>query len=304
MKNKELTSEEVMKYDPMVKQLLRKHVLNYWGGKYTSFSKDAKYDVTLRRLGQSPEDLMQYGRIEVINQLRWYRAHGDPNKAKESTMVYFWLRNKFQSLSKSYSSAKRGGKIFNLEKEKEVIDNILNQLEKEDSLAGAWDIIQNELKGASTETKGLVRRNLCRRKWFVSNIKSVDDVSEKLRTTLRNICVTTHTSFEKIQDFAVDLKKIEFSPEDYVMAFEAVQQKVEQNKRLSKNKQFLMMKLARERGIKTQNALAKKIGMRPEKLSQILHSKAPKNEATKKQIQALEAFFKTNIEDLRKVVTK
>jgi hypothetical protein len=114
MKNKDrkLTNEDIVKYDPMVEMYLRDSVLKNWNEASTAKSKG---DIPLGNSGMTMNDIRQHLRAEVCVALYNY----DPNyrtktgaSVKESTFVYNHLYFRIGQLLKKLTKRRNGYGIW------------------------------------------------------------------------------------------------------------------------------------------------------------------------------------------------
>ncbi len=101
---KQISSEEVRQYVPLVESYLRKHVQKNWNEADTSISNN-KDEVSLGNSGWTMADIRQYLMGEVFIALRNYK----PNmNTKESTFVYGHLSKRVGSLMKKLTRPSKG----------------------------------------------------------------------------------------------------------------------------------------------------------------------------------------------------
>lgn len=120
--SKQVTSEQVSQYVPLVESYLRKHVQKNWNEASTS-TKDNNDEVSLGNSGWSMADIRQYLLGEVFIALKNY----DPNKnTKESTFVYGHLSKRVGSLMKKLTKRSKGYGMWssNLEQVLGEIDTV------------------------------------------------------------------------------------------------------------------------------------------------------------------------------------
>lgn len=122
MEKRQVTSEMVVQYVPLVESYLRKHVKKNWNEADTS-TKDGRDEVGLGNSGWTMADVRQYLMGEVFIALRNY----DPTKnTKESTFVYGHLSKRVGSLMKKLTKHSKGYGIWssNLEQVLGEIDRV------------------------------------------------------------------------------------------------------------------------------------------------------------------------------------
>lgn len=122
MEKRQVTSEQVLQYVPLVESYLRNHVKKNWNEADTS-TKDSRDEVGLGNSGWTMADIRQYLMGEVFIALRNY----NPDKnTKESTFVYGHLSKRVGSLMKKLTKSSKGYGIWssNLEQVLGEIDKV------------------------------------------------------------------------------------------------------------------------------------------------------------------------------------
>lgn len=108
MEKRQVSSEMVLQYVPLVESYLRKSVKKNWNEADTS-TKDSRDEVGLGNSGWTMADIRQYLMGEVFIALRNY----DPTKnTKESTFVYGHLSKRVGSLMKKLTKHSKGYGIW------------------------------------------------------------------------------------------------------------------------------------------------------------------------------------------------
>lgn len=108
MEKRQVTSEMVLQYVPLVESYLRKHVQKNWNEAETSTNHN-KDEISLGNSGWTMADIRQYLMGEVFIALRNY----DPNmNTKESTFVYGHLSKRVGSLMKKLTKHSKGYGIW------------------------------------------------------------------------------------------------------------------------------------------------------------------------------------------------
>jgi hypothetical protein len=304
LKHVQVTSEEIAKYDPMIRRLAYTQLLKYWA--HGIKVDDQNCNISIGRFGMGLEDLMQFGRLQVLNQLRWYKTYGrktGKKTAKETTMVYNHLSNKFQSLSKTYSNAKHGGQVVSVKEQKKLLDLFVCKVREkpEMALAEADGLLVALLEECNKEVQKIVRRGLYRKGKFVSKIQAASDIAKHVEKRASELVVVSHTSLESysvnnnLNDSAKML--LDYSPEDFLLAKEALQQRLDK-KRKKKVPCFRIMNLAKTKGLRTQQAVANMLGIAPTTLSNILCGRSKGSAPVREKL--LNAFGE-DIESLRRI---
>lgn len=122
MEKRQVSSEQILEYVPLVESFLRKSVKKNWNQADTS-TKDGRDEIGLGNSGWSMSDIRQYLMGEVFIALRNY----DPTKkTKESTFVYGHLGKRVGSLMKKLTKQSKGYGIWssNLEQLLGEIDRV------------------------------------------------------------------------------------------------------------------------------------------------------------------------------------
>lgn len=108
MEKRQVTSEMVLQYVPLVESYLRNHVQKNWNEANCS-TQSNKDEVSLGNSGWTMADIRQYLMGEVFIALRNY----DPEKnTKESTFVYGHLSKRVGSLMKKLTKQSKGYGIW------------------------------------------------------------------------------------------------------------------------------------------------------------------------------------------------
>lgn len=157
-----VTDADIRQYDPMIQLMINNHVLRYWASGNTCGTLDHRASVG--RSGYTVEDLIQQGRIWVMDQTRWLKKHRGSRarrtgpKAKESTMMFWHLRNKFISLSRSFAAGRKGGQIIGVEEHRRALQSLLDQFHLHPDMAPEEGValVEEGLKETTKELRKLV----------------------------------------------------------------------------------------------------------------------------------------------------
>lgn len=121
MEKRQVDSDMVLQYVPLVESYLRKHVQKNWNEADTS-QKDSRDEVGLGNSGWTMADIRQYLMGEVFIALRNY----DPTKnTKESTFVYGHLSKRVGSLMKKLTKQSKGYGVWSSN-----LEQILGEIDK------------------------------------------------------------------------------------------------------------------------------------------------------------------------------
>lgn len=107
-RNRKLTNEDVLKYEPMVEKYIRDYVVKNWNEASTSKNKG---EVTLGNSGFCVNDIRQHLRAEVCVALYNYNPDyrtKEGRSVKESTFVYQHLFNRIGQLMKRLTKKRYG----------------------------------------------------------------------------------------------------------------------------------------------------------------------------------------------------
>jgi hypothetical protein len=107
-KNRILTNEDIMKYEPMVEKYIRDSVVKNWNEASTSKNNS---DISLGNTGMSINDIRQHLRAEVCVALYNYNPDyrtKDGKSVKESTFVFQHLFNRTGQLMKRLTKRRYG----------------------------------------------------------------------------------------------------------------------------------------------------------------------------------------------------
>ena len=303
---------DVTRFDPMIHKIIKNEVLKYWGNGSNVYVGDA----VIGRLGMSFSDLMQYGRMLVVNQIRWFKTHGidpqtgKPFNAKMTTLIFQHLRNKFMSLSKSFSSDKNGGQVVNTEENRAVLQKFLDSFNCDVNVCDNVVSLQAALKDCSKDL-----RSRCS-KTFTSNREMV----KFLRGLLVSFDGVSHVSYEDIESFSAESHGL--TPESALLVKEEIQERLKKycskngledislndfvgrKKRalprfLPQGKTTILMSLARKRGFQSQRQLAEHFGIGMTTLSNIIRGRS---RGTQRFREAVESSFGEKFEKLMEIV--
>lgn len=111
-RNRKLTNEDVLKYEPMVEKYIRDYVVKNWNEASTSKSKG---EVALGNSGLCVNDIRQHLRAEVCVALYNYNPDyrtKEGRSVKESTFVYQHLFNRIGQLMKRITKPRYGYGIW------------------------------------------------------------------------------------------------------------------------------------------------------------------------------------------------
>lgn len=308
----EVTSKEVLQFDPMVHQVIKQEILQYWGNRAAVYS--TRNEVLIGRLGMSFDDLMQYGREIVFKQIKWFKKHGvdpktgKPKDAKMSTLLFGHLRKKFMSLSKSAACKKNGGLIINVETSRQNIQSFIDRFDNSTNITTNKNKLREALMHVKTAQK------------LVSKRTSNKQLLKFAQETLLELTNVSHVNYDDVSDLSWVNKQM--TPESSLLVKEEIDMRIKnycekndldsitvQNyvKRckytppsfLTKGKITTLMKMARKKGIKSQRQFAKKLKIGMSTLSNILRGRS---RGTPEFRTKIEQMFGKKIEDLLKVV--
>lgn len=125
MKSKrQLTNDDITKYEPMVEKYIRDYVVKNWNEASTT---KARGDVSLGNTGMCVNDIRQHLRAEVCVALYNYNPEyrtKEGKSVKESTFVYQHLFNRIGQLMKRLTKKRYGYGIWhsNIEETLREID--------------------------------------------------------------------------------------------------------------------------------------------------------------------------------------
>lgn len=109
-----IADEEIRKYDALVMDRAYRAFIARWSVGRTQARVCMGDPLSvINKTGLTSEDLLQFGRMCVLHQLRYYRVLGDRNKygASVVTLIQQYLDQKFTTLANRYAAKKRGGKF-------------------------------------------------------------------------------------------------------------------------------------------------------------------------------------------------
>lgn len=104
MEKRQVTSDMVLQYVPLVESYLRKHVKKNWNEADTSIDS-SRDEISLGNSGWTMADVRQYLMGEVFIALRNYDSE---KNTKESTFVYGHLSKRVGSLMKKLTKESKG----------------------------------------------------------------------------------------------------------------------------------------------------------------------------------------------------
>ncbi len=107
-KKRQLTNEDVLKYEPMVEKYIRDSVVKNWNEAKTSKSQG---DVALGNSGYTLNDIRQHLRTEVCVALQNYNPDfrtKEDKSVKESTFVFNHLRFRVGQMMKRLTKKRAG----------------------------------------------------------------------------------------------------------------------------------------------------------------------------------------------------
>jgi len=301
-----VTDDQIRKYDPMIKKMINDHVLRYWAGGNSCSTLDPR--ASIGRLGKSVEDLIQDGRIFVLQQLRWIQKnlrHGE-GCAKESTLVYIHLRRKFISLSRSYTAARHGGHVVDIDGYRNTIQNLIDSISPGMPIDEAIGKFHEALGGMNKDLKRTLQSKVLDPSGAVK-VRSSEELSSLLRNRLTDINLTTHVSFDDVADTAIDL----MNPEIYAIVSEELansglvftsksSRSVPRVRARGRASKFRIFQLAREKGLpSTHGTLAAYLGRSVSAFSNILHNNS---NGTPEFRRLLLDLFGEPLEELRRKI--
>lgn len=302
-----ITDDQIRKYDPMIKQMINHHVLRYWAGGNTCSTLDPR--ASIGRLGKSVEDLIQDGRVFVLQQLRWVQKNLRRGRgmAKESTLVFFHLKRKFISLSRSFASARHGGQVIDVENNRKAIQGLIDSIPSDMPI----DESVRAMRDAMGDMNKDLRKSLLTRvtdENGAARIRSSEELTNILRDRLLDTNMTTHVSLDDAGDAAcIDL----MNPETYAMVAQELAAMGDSEFPLKMGgssighrtggrvTRFRIFKLAKEKGLPhTHCELATYLGRSASALSNILHNHS---QGTPEFRKRLVETFGEPLEELRKI---
>lgn len=294
-----VTDKEIVKYDAMIRKIINQNILKYWANGVNIDSKN--FNISIGRFGQGLDDLMQFGRLEVLQQLRWYKQNGRNGEgtASEATMMYNHLRNKFQSLSKTHTNKKHGGLIISVAEHKQILETFLADIKKDATVAECVSDLKCLLDGANKEVVKVVNNGLLNDDGELHpSMTTVKDISEHIYKKMNELTVVSHTSFEHL--YSNYNAPVLPTPEDYYFAKEAVKERLKSKKGVKfyvpGGYAFRIFNLAKGKGVKTKGDLAKLVGVSNTTLSNVLYG------FTKGNARVREKFFKAFGEPVERLV--
>ena len=270
MRSVKVTSEEVLEHDPMIFKIVKEVILRYWGQSVMHyFNGQWKYDynAVIPRLGVSIDDLMQMGRMFVIQQIQWYKVYGDPSIGKLSTALYRGLFNKFLNYSKVSSVAKNGGRIVNVHKERKALEEFLGNLNEERSV----DSNIKDLEGLIEDFSKLSRESIN------TNFSSNKDMKEYIYDTIAGMQLTTFQSYDEMESSVLCDQNRQMNPEESVLAKESVRRRYSSlplSKQLDLSEaNFVFMREAKKLGFTSKSKLARKLKTTIFSLNKVINGK-------------------------------
>jgi hypothetical protein len=306
LKNINITNEEVMKYDRMIREQIDREILKYWANGYNPHSN--YYDIGIGRLGMSIDDLMQIGREYVMKQLRWFKQN-NANRAKESTMMYSYLRYKFQSLSRIYANNKHGGQVTRLEEHRHRIQEVVNQINLDTTIEECERLCVDLIHECQLEIGKSLRHGLYKGSKF--KYSDPNHIKRYLLNRIAGLASLVHVSYDDIQEAE---HQLDSDPETNYLVMESISHRMPEVERSIKPEQpkvkapprfclpgtnFRMIVLAKKMGYKNQSALAGVLGVSITTLSNILHDRT---DGGKELAGRIYSMFGEPIDSLRQVI--
>jgi hypothetical protein len=319
-----VTDAELKQWHPLIKKLINEQILRFWAKGNTTDTMD--WDASVGRLGMSINDLMQIGQIYAWQQLRWIKENHDPERehsASVLTLMYTFLKNKFQSLCRIHTNAKHGGGIVNMDDHRAQFEAFITAVDSESSmsLSECDSLLQSTFCVVNVEVQKIVKAGLYTAGGFRPRFKTAADVADHVRAKIKRLEVVHHVSLDSYKDDDQNpgnrgrksFEAVEYvTPETYLIAKQYMEKEMEtksvnevvtatvkrRNTRSSNRRIFL---LAKEKGLPTaQGELAAFLGKTPSAFSNILKGEKTNGDATfQKRVQDV---FGESIETLRQPV--
>lgn len=289
-----VTNEEITQWDPMVFKVMRDVILQYWGRQHVRWNpNDGSNEAIIGRLGLSVSDLMQYGRMFVCNQIRWYKLYGDPNGSKLGSLIFQYLNYKFQNMSRIASNKKHGGFLINVYSERKILQKFLDDFDDTKTIREN----RRRLKKAIEPISVYFQKDLNK------TYKSNSAMKKFLYDTIINMNLVSFQSYDEIEPYTVMNKSM--NPEEFLIAKETISKRANTlppiKKRQAFGKELVFMSLASKKGIRSRLKLAKKLGTSLPTLNKISSFKRIGPKTYLKVSTAMEKFFKKPMSDLMRV---
>ena len=255
---------EVKQYEPMIHKFIREEVLRYWG------LQSGYGNNVIPRLGMSVDDMMQYGRMVVCEQIRWFKKYGDNRKAKLTTTIFTRLRNKFINLSTGFCTTKRGGNVIDVPENRLIVQRLIDHFDHKRTLEENVKTLNAAIDGSTP----LKRR-------FNKKFNSNDALLKFLNRVVRGISVTSFVDLESVEGVLVSQSSP--NPEDYLLIKEQLSQIMAKGlpykRRSISGFAPRLVILARERGLKSNKEIAALLEITQASLFKILYggSRGTKN---------------------------
>lgn len=312
---KNVSDKEILQFDPMVTKVIQAEILKYWGVNAEKVYNDT---VMIGRFGMTFQDLLQYGRLVVFKQIKWFKKHGfntetgEIKNAKMTTLIYQQLRNKFMSLSRSYSNSKHGGQVINVDENREILQRFI------DTFDHSLNVDENATRlreSVKTMNKDIQMR--CQKEF-----KSNTAILKFLKEMMLVYSSVSHVNFEASEMYVSSDGQSD--PEIDLLMKREVEQRLNTFKRknniekmtlveyvdrkkdspphfFSGDKISVLMKLALERGFTSQKDVANHLGIGMTTLSNIIHGRS---KGTAEFRQRLQTEFGKTLEELIQVTTR
>jgi hypothetical protein len=245
--------EEIKQFEPMIHKLIKEEILRYWG-RYSGYD-----DGMIPRLGMSVEDLMQYGRMVVCEQIRWFKKHGDPKKSKMITMIYNRVRNKLISLSVSFCTSKRGGNIIDVAENRSALQSFINSFDH------SLSVMENQ-----RQLRTLLENSNPLRKRLDKDFKNNDALLKLLKKVVGDINLTSMVDFESVER-ALTSDTIP-NPEESLMIKESIKEIMEGGGCRTSGLAIKLLVKAKEMGIK-KDSIPDLLDISPATFSRIVSGK-------------------------------
>ena len=248
--------EEIKQYEPMIHKFIREEVLRYWG-------PQAGYgNNIIPRLGMSVEDLMQYGRMVVCEQIRWFKKHGDVHKAKLTTTIFTRLRNKMISISTAFCTNKRGGNVIDVPENRLALQHLIDTFDFKLSLRENRKLLDEAIKDFTP----LKTR-------FNKKFKSNGALFKFLNRVVRGVAVTSFVDLDSVEGVLVSQSSP--NPEEYVLIKEQLSQimakGIPYRRRNTSGFTPKLLIIAKERGIESKRDIAALLKITQSSLMKILY---------------------------------
>jgi len=276
---------EIQQYEPMIYKFIRQEVLQYWSANKMICKEDI-----IPRLGMSVDDLLQYGREVVLEQIRWYKKYGDSRKAKLTTTIFTRLRNRFISLSAGFGANKRGGNILNVSSNRIIIQNFIDNFDYKISIEENKKLLD----------VAILRSNSLK-KHFNKTFKTNASLLRFLNHVLQTLSVIQFVDLGS--PTGIMLMSSVPNPEEYLLIKEHISQilakGIPYKKVHSSGLMPRLLLLAKERGIQSNKEIAELLNVKQLALMKVLYCQT---QASKRLQDRMEQTFGKSFRELTSLV--